>query len=153
MRPMYESDGDRQNEDLIRRAIEDRQGFYLHKLPTSYGIDYVATSDPTGMGLVGWYEVKYRGGMTWGQYEDIMVSVLKLRAAAGLRVSTDRPVMFAVADNSGEIRVANLCNTRPEWIRFGGRTLQTRDRGDVEPVCHIPLDCFVPLKDISRWAA
>lgn len=153
MRPMYESGEDRQNEDLIRKAIEEHFGVFLHKLPTSYGIDYVATSDPTGMGLVGWYEAKFRGGMTWGQYPDVMVSVLKLRAAAGLRVSTNRPALFAVADQSGEIRVASLCDARPEWIRFGGRTLRTRDSADVEPVCHIPLDRFIPLKDIPRWAA
>jgi hypothetical protein len=148
---MYESDGDRRNEDLIRRAIEEIVGVFLHKLPTSYGLDYVATGDAAGASLVGWYETKCRSGMTWGQYPDVMVSVLKLRAAAGLRVSTDRPASFAVADNTGEIRVASLCDARPEWIRYGGRTSQTRDSADVEPVCHIPLDRFVPLKDIPRW--
>jgi hypothetical protein len=31
-------------------------------------------------------------------------------------------------------------------IGFGGRTAQTRDNGDIEPVIHLPISEFKPLE-------
>ena len=55
MRPMYESDRDRINEDRIARRIEKAWRLELKKLPVSYKLDFAAVRDNV---IVGWIEVK-----------------------------------------------------------------------------------------------
>ena len=125
MRTMYETQADLSNEEAVRSYVAQTFSADVQKVPLSYGV-----------------EIKCRPGMVWGQYPDVMISVLKLRAAAGLKASTGTDTYFVVADSCGVIKSANLCKTSPDWIRYGGRTAQTRDPADIEPVCHIPLDQF-----------
>jgi hypothetical protein len=139
MRTMYETASDLSNEAAVRSYVAQTFSAEVNKVPLSYGVDSMVTVDDK---LVAWLEIKCRPGMTWGQYPDVMVSVLKLRAAAGLKASTGIDTYFVVADSTGVIKSANLCKTSPEWIKYGGRTAQTRDSADIEPVCHIPLDQF-----------
>jgi len=136
---MYETEADLSKESAVRRYVAETFSAEVNKVPLSYGVDSMVTVDDK---LVAWLEIKCRPGMAWGQYPDVMVSVLKLRAAAGLKASTGIDTYFVVADSCGVIKSANLCKTRPEWIKYGGRTAQTRDPADIEPVCHIPLDQF-----------
>ena len=139
MRTMYESAQDLSNEAKVREYVAQKFSAVVHKVPLSYGVDSMVTVDGK---LVAWLEIKCRPGMVWGLYPDVMISVLKLRAAAGLKASTGIDTYFVVSDLNHEIKSANLCKTCPEWIRYGGRTSDTRDAADIEPVCHIPLDQF-----------
>jgi hypothetical protein len=136
---MYETASDLSNEAAVRMHIASKFSAEVNKVPLSYGVDSMVTKDGE---LVAWLEIKCRPGMTWGQYPDVMVSVLKLRAAAGLKASTGIDTYFVVSDADGVIKCASLCNTSPKWIKYGGRTTQTRDSADIEPVCHIPLEYF-----------
>lgn len=146
MRTMYETSQDLVNEAAVRSYVESRFSAEVRKVPLSYGVDSMVTQDGK---LVAWLEIKCRPGMTWGQYPDVMISVLKLRAAAGLKAATGIDTHFVVSDANGDIKSSNLCKTSSDWIRFGGRTVQTRDAADEEPVCHIPLDHFT---EACPWA-
>lgn len=144
MRPRYETEHDLAAEACIIEKLSEALGFTATKVPTSYGVDFMLAGDDGSLAC--WAEVKHRRGMIWGQYPDVMLSVLKLRAAAGLRAATGADTLFAVADSTGEVRVASLRAAKPQWIRHGGRTTQTRDPADVEPVVHIPIDDFMPIE-------
>ena len=139
MRTMYETEADLSNEEAVRSYVAQTFSAEVMKVPLSYGVDSMVTVDGK---LVAWLEIKCRPGMVWGQYPDVMISVLKLRAAAGLKASTGIETYFVVADSCGVIKSANHCKTSPEWIKYVVRTAQTRDPADIEPVCHIPLDQF-----------
>lgn len=139
MRTMYETTQDLSNEEAVRSYVAQTFSADVQKVPLSYGVDSMVTVDGR---LVAWLEIKCRPGMVWGLYPDVMISVLKLRAAAGLKAATGIDTYFVVSDVNHHIKSANLCKTSPDWIRYGGRTAQTRDPADIEPVCHIPLDQF-----------
>ena len=147
MRTMYESAQDLSNEAKVREYVAGSFNADVQKIPLSYGVDSMVTVDGR---LVAWLEIKCRPGMVWGQYPDVMISVLKLRAAAGLKASTGIDTYFVVCDANGDIKSANLCKTSSEWIRYGGRTADTRDSADIEPVCHIPLDQFTEAAPWDR---
>ena len=145
MRTTYETESDLASESSVASWIAVTLSAEVAKVPVSYGVDAMLSRDGQ---LIAWLEIKCRHGMRWGQYPDVMISVLKLRAAAGLKASTGADTIFVVADETGEIRATNLCKTQTSWIRFGGRTAQTRDSADIEPVCHIPLARFHPVENM-----
>ena len=120
--------------------IESHFGVRLKKLPISYHIDALMEKDARGCG---WIEVKRRN-CTFDQYPDIMLSVLKLNAGLSLVNATGLPFFFAVKFNDA----SGLYQWSPSHIldiRNGGRTVQTRDSADIEPVVHIPMSLF------DRW--
>lgn len=145
-REMYESRRDLDAEEAVAAALARAWKAELPKLPISYGLDRAVYKNSK---LQGWVEIKNRPTMRWGQYPDIMVSVLKARAAFDLSGASEKPCYFVVADSAGEIRTVPFAIFDHSWIRHGGRTANTRDSADIEPVFHIPVSLFTPLKEAT----
>ena len=135
-RPIYENAETLANEVEAAKRIEQRWNCTLDKLPRSYEIDFAASRP--GFGIVAWIEYKRRE-MQWGQYPTIMLSVRKVARLAGSS-------FFVVEDRTGEIRFARIDGQYwDNFVEFGGRTRQTRDTADIEPIVKIQLERFKPL--------
>ena len=141
-RPIYENAETLANEVEAAKRIEQRWNCTLDKLPRSYEIDFAASRP--GFGIVAWIEYKRRE-MQWGQYPTIMLSVRKVDALhrfARLAGSS----FFVVEDRTGEIRFSRIDGQYwDNFVEFGGRTRQTRDTADIEPIVKIQLERFKPL--------
>ena len=136
-RPFYEDSGDRANESAAMRQACSVWGLDFHKLPISYRLDYALTSNDV---IKGFAEVKCRR-FEWDTYPDVMVSVSKVQAAKSLYAATNQGSIFLVRANE-RLFWTSLHETGDSRIVFGGRTTQTRDSADVEPVVHIPCKNF-----------
>jgi hypothetical protein len=142
---MYQTDHDTRAENEIGAVIQQVYGFRLHKLAIAYSLDFGAVGPDNLVKF--WCEVKARTGMQWGQYPTVMLSMQKLMAAIRLWDASGLPVLFFVRDADGDIRQFDLmlARGRSDWVRWGGRTRQTRDSADIEPVAMIPIELFEPL--------
>ena len=142
MRPFYESERDRINEQRIARRIEKAWRLDLHKMPVSYRLDFAAVRDGV---IVGWIEVKRRRiRREWGS---VMLAVSKWREGCILSSSTGGGWAFVVENSEdGKLWWCDCSDMMEEEeslrIEWGGRTKATRDAGDVEPVIHIPTRRF-----------
>ena len=141
-RPIYENAESLHDEREAAKRLERRWGCTLHKLPRSYEVDFAATRP--GKGVVAWVEFKRRK-MRWGQYPDIVVSARKAEALLRMARLCGKS-FFVVEDDDAEIRYARMDGQH--WAGFvdiGGRTRQTRDDGDIEPVVKVMLERFKRL--------
>ena len=127
MRPLYESQGDRDNEAKVQKVLESKWKVELHKLPISYKVDYLAT-DYEGLAKA-WIEVKKRK-ITIKTFPDIMVSAHKIRTALSLSKATCTPFIF-VADLIDGIFYYKWKEEDAIPCKWGGRTVATRDSADV----------------------
>ena len=92
-------------------------------------------------------ECKHRN-ITWGDYPDVMLSLSKVQQAQSLLDASGLRSLFVVrATDRIFYTCLNDCAGQTNWVTFGGRTYNTRDAADVEPVMHIPINQFdeVPL--------
>lgn len=143
-RPIYESDSDLDNEIIVRHWVEQATGTTLSKLPISYGLDYAVCGNDRN--CLGWMEVKTRD-FEWGAYPTIMLSLLKWMKGLEFVQKTGLPFIFTIMDslqNMYSITTTTDKQYKP-FIEWGGRTVQTRDSADVEPVVHIPIEWFKHL--------
>ena len=142
-RKIYESEADRANE---KSAIEDAchaWGCGYRKMPRSYRLDYYIFR-PDGMAL-GFAEVKSRN-FVWGKYPDIILSVSKAVAAVHLFDATglSSRLIISADDRIMWCPFSSFLLDR-DLVRWGGRTTNTRDNEDTEPVFHIPNKMFSEL--------
>ena len=144
MRQLYESEGDLAEEDKIITDLCVAWDCVYHKLPISYRLDFLLeTKDQHPLGFV---ECKRRN-IHWNQYPDIMISLSKLVAATSMKTSTGLTTNFVVKTNDALMWCRlNDAAGRGDWIRMGGRTVNTRDSADIEPVIHIPTGEFSEVK-------
>ena len=142
---MYENSDDLTNESTAKKVIEDRWRCRLVKLPRSYRVDFAAVRDGSER-VVSWVEYKRRR-MQWGQYPTIVLSLSKLMAMQEYE-SLGTPALFVVEDNDGDIRYyrVGVSGDYKGMLEIGGRTVQTRDPADVEPVVMIPIDRFMRMR-------
>ena len=138
-RPLYETRGHLQEEKAVIEFISMCWQCEHHKMPISYKLDYMLTRDKEAKAFV---EVKCRK-MRWGQYPTIFLSLSKVTAAQELRRTTGLTCYFAVYADPDVywIHLEDLIG-RSDLIPFGGRTRQTRDSADIEPVFNIPIEMF-----------
>lgn len=114
----------------------------LQKLPISYGVDFFCMHNDCPV----WIEFKRRSH-PFGRYPDVMLSALKWWKAVSLARETMGTFIFAVGfDDLVGITSWNSDNQWVPEIRYGGRTKNTRDQADVEPVVHISIDRFGLIK-------
>lgn len=149
LRPQYETQADLSAEKLVAEYIESisQKPTRLYKLPKSYHLDWCITEQVGSAWLVtGWGELKIRK-MTKGQYPDVMLSVIKMVFGINLSLITGLPFIFYVKRLDG--LMFHTVITKPNWyqIDYGGRTLQTRDSADIEPVYRIPMESFIELEN------
>lgn len=142
-RPVYEDEETLTRERACFAVLEEAWGCTLHKLPMIYGVDAMAERDGE---LIGWVEVKGRNH-NHDQYPTLILSLIKLRAGLALAGMTGKPftIVSDFLDGPCFYRVDSK-EVRAFRVALGGRTNQTRDHGDVEPVIHIPSDRLRPIK-------
>ena len=117
------------------------RGVFPEKLPISYGVDFFAMVNNRPV----WIEFKRRSH-SYGKYPDVILSALKWWKATSLAARTGGIFSFAVAFDD-ETRVAHW-NPENPWtprLSYGGRTRNTRDNADIEPVAHIDIERFGSL--------
>ena len=142
-RPMYESSGDRNNEQQVVKRLAAAGGGEYQKLPISYRMDYAVVRDGE---IAGFVEIKARH-MRWGQYPTVMISMSKVLTAANYADALGLPTLFVVATNDGRLHYARLGDIHLHAkLVHGGRTVQTRDGGDIEPCYMIPNSHFGEIK-------
>ena len=144
MRPIYESDEDLSEEKKIVTDVCTAWGCEAHKLPISYHLDFLLQTEK-GTPLI-FLEIKRRN-FFWNQYPDVIISLSKLITATNVKASTGLLTNFVVKSDDALMWFRlNEAQGRDDWIRVGGRTLNTRDSADIEPVVHIPVSQFKQVK-------
>jgi len=135
MRERYESQSDLENERAVMERFAAHFNRDFKKMGPGFHLDY-AIIERGGMKIKGFAEIKCRN-IQYGQYPDIMLSWHKLVAARSVGV----PVVLVVkwADALGWVVLSDQLWETLEW---GGRTKDTRDDWDVEPVIKIRNELF-----------
>lgn len=142
MRPLYESEADRENEEQVAKTLATKYECDFFKLPIAYKADYAFLRDDKVVGLV---EVRCRN-VPFAQYSTIMLSVHKRMDCLALADALGVPVIFAVRYQDG-LYTINL-NEIPDFASVGGRNQKTmRDPQDIEIVFHYKTD---RLKKITK---
>jgi hypothetical protein len=146
MREQYESKSDLRKEQLVAAEFEARRGVKLRKMPISYRTDFLVIKGGKAVGVL---EVKARG-IASTDYPTIIVSLGKMMN--GIRFhQLGLPYVIAFAMHDGiyyyaydEDHSLGMMN-----IEYGGRTLNTRDQDDIEPVCHIKVEWLKMISPIN----
>lgn len=141
-RPKYESPADLAAERHVARLIEREWKAQLQKLPDQYKLDFAAYRDGE---LVAWLEIKNRTHAA-GAYPTLILSVAKWHAGVALAVTSGCPFLV-VANFVDGAKFVRYSRGKVLDVRYGpgGRT----DRGDAqdqEPVIHIPMELFKPIR-------
>lgn len=144
MRPMYENDLSLKDEKRIQPLLEASWGVSLHKMPVSYRLDWIATRNGAATAVV---EYKRRF-VEKNQYDTIFLSLGKWNAGMDFVLKNNLAFVFVAEwnDGLGYLAVNKEFDTSSFQIGFGGRTVQTRDSGDIEPVIHLPISLFKTLE-------
>jgi len=139
-RPMYETADHRLAEDAVRDLIAVNWRCKVEKMPISYKLDFAAVRERI---VVAFLEVKCRQHR-FGQYPTLMLSAAKWQAGCALAETYHIPFGLVIGWQDGVYwcRAQNDPSIRLEW---GGRSTQTRDSADIEPVVHVPVGQFKPL--------
>ena len=135
MRQTYETDRDRSNQEAAISFFAKHFGWDWVSMPPKSPFDYAVIKSPSRH-ISGFVEVKCRN-IEYGQYPDIMLSWHKLREACVV----GKPVALLVrwSDRLGWCLLDDSLWDTLEW---GGRTSNTRDAWDEEPVIKIPNKNF-----------
>jgi hypothetical protein len=133
-RPLYETQSDRDNELRAIPMIEKAFHGVARKLPDNHFSDFVVIDGLSK--VIAYVEYKKRKFM-WGDYPTVILSVTKfakLVASKEIRVRS----FFVVEDSSGEVKALDIHRADLDYrVEYGGRTSNTRDSRDIEPVVHL----------------
>lgn len=142
-RPTYENGETLAHEKKVFAVLEEAWKCKLYKLPISYGVDAMAEREGK---LVSWIEFKGRKHKH-DEYPTLILSVLKVLSGVRLRKLTGARFMLVIDFQDGLyfVDMSSILDDKLD-IRMGGRTKATRDREDIEPVVHIPIELFKPLR-------
>ena len=136
VRQVYETEGDRQRQRTVEKAIETMWNVKAVQLPRSYRLDNAFLRNKR---IVFWGEIKVRSNEAKA-YAHYMISAAKLMAMVEFERSTQLPVALFVqfTDKLLYVRTGLSC---AEWYEMGGRT-DRGDKEDIEPVAEIPIGFF-----------
>ena len=124
-------------EDMFKRAIENHWDCRLEKLPIDYRLDFALLKNNE---IKAWIELKNRN-LNSTDFNDSMINLNKWMKAKELRDSTNIPTILAVRYKDKDIWCTLADDTEME-IRWGARTINTRDWQDIGPAVHISLKEF-----------
>jgi hypothetical protein len=147
-RPKYETKSDLDNEARGISLVASWAGGVPRKLPAFHAADAAVLQKKR---IIGFIEYKKRR-MSWGKYPTIMLSASKFLNIEALS-RLGRPglfVIFAIEDDAGDVWAIRM--PRPDlWLRceWGGRTVQTRDDLDIEPVVHFDSSQFTRVGNVE----
>lgn len=152
MRPIYESEQDREHEQTIIEYICKHWGCEAKKMPIRYEFDYMLTKASMatwnfGLNMVGILEIKRR----LKKYDTLIISMQKVATMQMYSQQFEVPAILAVSwpDEETQYTILHQRRTANYKIEWGGRC----DRGDdqdEEPVIHIPIEDFRCVSDSSR---
>jgi len=144
LRQLYENDLSLKDEKRIQPLLERRFNLTLHKMPISYRIDWFATRNGQASAVI---EYKRRF-VDKNQYDTIFLSLSKWNAGLDFVLKNRLAFVFVAEwnDGVGYLPIASMESLNNYNIGFGGRTAQTRDSGDIEPVIHLPISEFKSLE-------
>jgi len=146
-RPAYETADDRTREQACADRMLSRlgEGAILIKLNGQYsGLDRLALRP--GKKPI-WLEIKCRA-VSREQYPTLMLSVAKWQAGVEMAEATGGLFVVVAAYKDGDCAYTYRREHVEQGtvrVEYGGRTLHTRDAGDVEPVVMIPKSLFKVL--------
>lgn len=138
MRLIYENSRTLADEAEIASHIATSFDCEMKKLPPLYCLDYLAVRRHVPMALI---EIKKRNAAS-DTYPDIMMSMHKYIRGTELSRTLALPMIFVVGLDDGVFWVKMKPIIIDYELRWGGRTADTRDHGDIEPVVHIPMGEF-----------
>jgi len=145
-RKRYETPEDRAKQQEVMDFIAAAWGDKVVHLPKAYQLDCAGIDDVDGD--VQWIgEIKCRSH-TSTKYQDLIISLLKfergrtLISAAGTRLGMEFYIIVKFEDKVMFHRYAPEAHY---LVTHGGRTLNTRDFEDIEPVVHIPIHTFYEI--------
>lgn len=144
MRPLYETSQDRILQKRFLEEIGEKMGWDISDAPRSYHVEGFAHKNGKPVAVI---EVKHRSHK-YGDFKTIVLAMLKVRIGMAFSNLLGVPFIFFVKwKNEKEEKWGGFnfdrFNVRDLRIEFeGGRTIQTRDSADVEPVYHLPLYGF-----------
>jgi len=143
MRPQYETESDIERENKVKEFLSSHWRCMFEKLPISYRIDYVAVVG--GDKIMSWVEIKCRK-IASDDFPTLFLSAGKWLAGLSLRDYTGLPfvLVYALQDKLCYLKVVKDFNEVE--FKWGGRTIKTRDSADIEPMVHIPVNCFKEIE-------
>jgi len=138
MRPLYESQQDRDNEQALSSIIEAEFNCQLTKMPIKLSLDFMATRDGSAVAFI---EARQRKTKML-QYPTYMISLYKVMMANTLTQATGLPCFLAVQWSDA----AGICKLPAEDmdIQTGG-TMRRGDPQDIEPVAYFDVASFKVL--------
>jgi hypothetical protein len=141
MRPIYETDADRNKEEVLAEKLEKAWSCHLHKLPIKYNLDYIVFKNKEPMALV---EIKIRS-KSMDEYDSMggcMMDLHKWVAAKDYSTISEFPFIFVVQTSDGvwhtTVRDFNLHS----GVIYTGRT-DRGDKQDIEPHVTMKKDLFI----------
>jgi len=137
-RPLYETKADLDRETKAKGLIETQFSCKLHKVPKDYRVDYCMTLRDNE--IVGWCEIKCRNNEST-RYPTYMVSLKKISEGLRLAEMTNAPFTLFIQFTDKLMYYIVKTTDKLEY-KVGGRTVQTRDAQDIEPVVYIPMVLF-----------
>ena len=138
MRPLYETQQDRDNEQALSSIIEAEFNCQLTKMPIKLSLDFMATRDGSAVAFI---EARQRKTKML-QYPTYMISLYKVMMANTLTQATGLPCFLAVQWSD----TAGICKLPAEDmdIQTGG-TMRRGDPQDIEPVAYFDVASFKVL--------
>jgi hypothetical protein len=144
MRPRYETEEDLQREMFVKAQLEGASGATLTKLPDSYGPDFFTP------GRI--IEVKCRKH-EYVTYSTLILALRKWRDGLLLALTSGGKFVVAAGFLDGIWTLTIDPYELPDYkVVIGGRTVQTRDDADIEPVVHLDLAAFKHVTNLSPWS-
>lgn len=135
MRPLYETQQDRDNEQALSSIIERQFNCQLTKMPIKLSLDFMATRDGSAVAFI---EARQRKTKML-QYPTYMISLYKVMMANTLTQATGLPCFLAVQWSDA----AGICKlpAKDMDIQTGG-TMRRGDPQDIEPVAYFDVASF-----------
>lgn len=145
-RQYYETESDRNRERIVAEKLEAYWNSKLVKLPVSYRVDYAVVSGCED--IIGFVEIKCRNCSS-KTYDTLMISAGKICAGYNLAQVSGVPFIIAIDYSDGTF-VFTYYNNPGIKLKYRGRTVNTRDSADIEPVFMIPVNLFLNIADIKK---
>lgn len=143
-RPRYESADSLEAEKRIKEHLEKAWGASLHAMPISYGMDYCVEVNGKVKGVC---EIKRRR-CNKADFQTLFIALQKVMKAHQFLQVNIHPVL--VIGWNDAVGLQDL-GKWPEYVDYSGRTVQTRDSADVEPMAHYPVSGFINPREFSWW--
>jgi len=140
MRPIYETQTDRNNERRLAAKIEKHYNCILLKMPMKLSLDFMAIRDGKAVAFI---EARQRK-IAMNTYPTYMLSLYKAMQARSLTMTTGLPCFLAVqwTDKAG---IAMLPPSHDDMHVEMGGTTRRDDPQDIEPMVHFDIANFKEL--------